>query len=478
MGKINTKNKDQLLRHVKFWKQHEVMLWSEETNNNQEKNLLIFKCNYYKLISITNRKTFEGVVNVKKAIVYSSTGCPYCEKIKTELKTWGVEYEERNVTENPDFFNDLHEQGMFSTPVTFIDGEAFIGYRPNKMKAYLGITEEPKAASPAKQEDEDVFVSVDQKILDEVYDFVTIGGGPAGASAAIYASRSRLKTLVIDKAPAAGTLAITHKIANYPGVRGELTGLELLKQMQLQAKDFGTTFVRTNVLSVDFSDDDVKKLEVPEGTIKAKSVFIAVGAKAPLNKIKGEEEFTGRGVSYCSTCDAAFFQDRVVAVVGDTDEAVHETEALAKFCKEVRLVVSTNQFKGEVDLSGIENKDNVKIYYKHRLKEIQGAKKVDNIIIQDDQRNEQTWNVDGVFLYLAGLKPGTDFLKDAVKRDEEGYVVVDENLRSSVDGVFAGGDARRTPIKQAVISAADGAIAALGADQHVNKRAKMKPQYS
>lgn len=415
-----------------------------------------------------------------KAIVYTSTGCPYCEKIKKDLKNWGIEYEERNVTENPDYFNDLHEKGIFSAPVTFIDGESFIGYRPNKMKEYLGVTEETvqNAAEETQENPEEIFVKVDQAILDEVYDLVTIGGGPAGASAAIYASRGKLKTLVIDKAPAAGTLAITHKIANYPGVRGELTGLELLQQMQLQAKDFGTTFVRTNVLGVDFSDDEIKKLEVPEGTIKAKSVFIAVGAKAPLNKIKGEEEFTGRGVSYCSTCDAAFFQDKRVTVVGDTEEAVHETEALSKFCKEVRLVVPTSQFKGEVDLSGIENKDNVTIYYKHRLKEIQGTNKVEKLIIQDDQKNEQVWEVDGVFLYLAGLKPGTDFLKNAVKRDEEGYVVVDEYLRSSVDGVFAGGDARRTPIKQAVISAADGAIAALGADQHVNKRAKMKPQYS
>ncbi|MBM6616836.1 FAD-dependent oxidoreductase [Bacillus suaedaesalsae] len=414
-------------------------------------------------------------------ILYSSTGCPYCEKMKNEFKEWGFEYEERNVTENPQFFEDLHEQGIFSTPVAFIDGEAFIGYRPNKMKKALGVTGDgaSKATSNTTEVNEEVlFQEPTKEIFEEVYDFVTIGGGPAGASAAVYAARARLKTLIIDKSPTSGTLAITHKIANYPGVPGEVTGQELLQKMHIQAKDFGTTMIRSNVLNVDFSNEDIKLLELPEGTIKAKSVFIAVGAKAPGSKIKGEEEFTGRGVSYCSTCDAAFFKDRTVAVVGDTDEAVHEALALSKFAKEVNLLVPTNKLKGDTSADELKSIENITVLWNHRLKEIQGEKKVERIVVRDAEKNEITWEIDGVFLYLAGLKPGTDFLKDAVERDEEGYVNVDETLRTSVDGVFAGGDARRTPIKQAVISAADGCIAALGADQHVNKRKKMKAQYS
>ena len=416
-------------------------------------------------------------------IIYSSTGCPYCEKMKKEFKEWGYEYEERNVSENPSYFEDLHKEGMFSTPVVYINGEAFIGYRPKKMKKALGITDEMIAANKTdeaseEQTSENFFQEPTKEILDEVYDFVTIGAGPAGASAAVYASRARLKTLIIDKAPASGTLAITHKIANYPGVPEELTGQELLRKMHVQAHNFGTTFVRSNVLSVDFSNEEIKLLELPEGMIKAKSIFIAVGAKAPGSKIKGEEEYTGRGVSYCSTCDAAFFKDRIVGVVGDTEEAVHETQALAKFAIEVMLFVPTNKLKGEAKTDELEKLDNVKIYWNHRLKEIIGDKKVEKLIIRDADKNEGEWPVDGVFLYLAGLKPGTDFLKDSVNRDDEGYVIVDDALRTSVDGVFAGGDARRTLIKQAVISAADGCIAALGADQHVNKRKTMKAQYS
>lgn len=417
-------------------------------------------------------------------IVYSSTGCPYCEKVKDALKDWGFEYEERNASIHKEYFDQLKERKVFGTPATYINGKLVLGFQEKKFKKLLGLTEEaatvventPKAELDEENSDS-IFKSVNEKVLEEVYDFVSIGGGPAGASAAVYAARGKLKTLVIDKAPKGGTLAITHKIANYPGVREELTGLELLIRMQAQAKDFGAEFIRTTVLSVDFSNE-IKEIQVAEGIIKAKSVFIAVGAKAPSSKIKGEEEFTGRGVSYCSTCDAAFYQDQVVAVVGDNEEAIHEAETLAKYCKTVKLLIPTENLKGDVNLSQLEDYKNIEVYRRHRLREITGTDSVEKIVILNDKREEEIWTIDGVFLYLGGLKPGTDFLNDSVIRDEEGYVVVDELLRTSAEGVFAGGDARRTPIKQAVISAADGAIAALSAEQHVNKRSKLRPQYS
>jgi thioredoxin reductase (NADPH) len=423
------------------------------------------------------------IVSVPEIIVYSSTGCPYCEKVKTALTEWGFEYEERNATIHKEYFDQLKERKIFGTPATFINGKLVLGFQERKFKKLLGISEDEPTiitetlnVEKTEESADSIFQSVNKKMLEEVYDFVTIGGGPAGASAAVYASRGKLKTLVIDKAPKAGTLAITHKIANYPGVREELTGLELLTRMQAQAKDFGADFVRSTVLSVDFTDE-IKKIELAEGTVKAKSVFIAVGAKAPSSKIKGEEEFTGRGVSYCSTCDAAFYQDRVVAVVGDNEEALHEAETLAKFCKTVKLLIPTD-LKGDVDLQLLENKANVEVFKRHRLREIIGTDSVAKIMILTDKKEEQVWEVDGVFLYLGGMKPGTDFLKGSVMSDDEGYVMVDDLLRTNIEGVFAGGDARRTPIKQAVISAADGAIAALSAEQHVNKRSKLRPQYS
>jgi len=422
-------------------------------------------------------------VSKHEVIVYSSTGCPYCEKVKSFLKEHGIEFEERNASIHKEYFDQLKERKIYGTPATLINGKLVLGFQEKKLNKLLGLseTEGASVASPPQIDSDEengdaIFQPVNEKVLEDVYDFVTIGGGPAGASAAVYAARGKLKTLVIDKAPKAGTLAITHKIANYPGVREELTGLELLTRMQAQAKDFGAEFVRSTVLSVDFSDE-IKRIEVAEGTIKAKSVFIGVGAKAPSSKIKGEEEFTGRGVSYCSTCDAAFYQDRSVAVVGDNDEAIHEAETLAKYCKTVKLLIPT-ELKGEVDLLSLENNPKIEIYKRYRVREIIGTDSVEKIVILNDKREEEIWTIDGIFLYLGGMKPGTDFLKGTVMRDKEGYVMVDDLLRTNVDGVFAGGDARRTPIKQAVISAADGAIAALSAEQHVNKRSKLRPQYS
>lgn len=436
--------------------------------------------NYY--ITIEKKVVLGGSALSKlEVFVYSSTGCPYCEKVKSFLTENGIEFEERNASIHKEYFDHLQERKIFGTPATFINGKVVLGFQEKKLRKLLGLTDEKKVeveTTKTSENDKDsIFKQVTEDIINEVYDFVIIGAGPAGSSAALYAARGRMKTLVIDKAPKAGTLAITHKIANYPGVREELTGLELLQRMQGQASDFGAEFVRSTVLSVDFTDE-IKKIEVPEGIIKAKSVFIAVGAKSPSNKIKGEEEFTGRGVSYCSTCDAAFYQDRVVAVFADNEEGIYEAENLAKYCSKVKLLMPTDQLKGASDLSSLENKANVEIFKRHRIREIIGEDSVEKITVLTDKREVEEWDVDGVFLYLGGMKPGTDFLKGAVDIDEEGYVVVDENLQTSVEGVFAGGDARRTIIKQAVISAADGAIAALAADQYVNKRKKLMPQYN
>ena len=411
-------------------------------------------------------------------VLYSSTGCPYCAKIKEELKHWGLAYEERNVTEHREYFNDLHTKGLYSVPVTFVDNTPIIGYRPNKMRSVLQITpEQDKQVEAGTTKDNELFVELQSEHLNELYDLVIIGAGPAGSSAAVYAARGKLKTLVLDKAPATGAPAITHKIANYPGVSEEITGLELVERIRRQAKQYGASFVRTQVQSVDFQYPDVKEIHTSRGTIKAKTIFIAVGARGRTSKLQGEEELAGRGVSYCSTCDAAFFQNKTVAVVGDNEEAVSEVATLSRFADKVLFLVPGKKFTGSANSSELEGHPNIEVLWGHRVKEILGDSKIEGLAVQtpDEMKNI---SVDGVFLYVTGNQPATDFLGAEVEMDADGYVVVDSLLNTSVEGVFAGGDARRTPLKQAVIAAADGALVALGADKFVNQRSRLIPQYS
>ena len=313
-----------------------------------------------------------------KIVVYTTTGCNYCAKIKADLKRWGLPYEERNVAENKDYFNDLHEKGIYSTPVTFLDDTPVIGYRPNKMKQMLGITEEQdkgatqESITEEKAEQEALFTELTPAMLEETYDFVCIGSGPAGASAAVYAARGKLKVLVIDKAPAAGALAITHKIANYPGVPEELTGLELVDRIRKQAKDYGATFVRGNVQGLN-AEGDIKEILLPDSKIKAKSIFIAVGARGRTNKLKNEEEFAGRGISYCSTCDAAFFEGREIVVAGDNEEAVSEASSLANFAKKVYFLIPGKKLSGQAHIEDLDGQDNIEVLYNHKIKEILAA---------------------------------------------------------------------------------------------------------
>lgn len=308
----------------------------------------------------------------------------------------------------------------------------------------------------------------------EVFDVAIIGGGPAGASAAIYSARSKLSTIVLDKAPGNGALAITHQIANYPGVEESLTGLELLERMRRQAASFGARFVQTSVQNV-FLDSDEKEIYTNDGILRARSVIIAVGARGRASKLAGEEELLGHGVSYCATCDAAFYQDRVVAVVGDNEEAVHEARVLTEFASNVYLLVPGKTVWG-MDSGELSGAPNLEVRLQTRTMKVLGNPWVTGVLIQPKGEPPVELPVQGAFIYLSGSKPGTDFLMEQVPLDEEGYLQVDDTMATPVPGVFGVGDARRTPVKQAVIAASDGALAAIAAEKYVRGRQRLVQQ--
>jgi len=310
------------------------------------------------------------------------------------------------------------------------------------------------------------------------YDVIIIGGGPAGASAAIYTARGKYRTLVIDKGLTAGALGLTHKIANYPGVPGEVSGAELLQTMRDQARAFGAEFVQDKVLSVDLHSDP-KIIFAGEGTYTARAVVLATGSMGRARGVRGEEEFLGRGVSYCATCDAAFFQGRDVVVAGNNDEAVEEALHLAKFARKVILLVQTPDLRvSEGLVSEVEATPTVEVRYATRLREIMGDGVVHSVRIAPREGGEEILPVAGAFVYLQGSKPITDFLQGELQSTESGCLVVDGQYQTSVPGVFAVGDLLCNHIKQAVVAAADGVIAAMAIDRLLSGRAALRPDWS
>lgn len=306
-----------------------------------------------------------------------------------------------------------------------------------------------------------------------MYDVIIIGGGPAGATAAIYTARANLSTLVLDKAPGAGALALTHKIANYPGVTGEISGKALLDTIREQAKGFGAVFETTSITAVDL-EGETKMVFTPEGMHEAKAVIVATGSKGRNRMLPGEERLLGRGVSTCATCDGAFYQGKEVAVIGDSEEALEEAAALTKFASKIHFIVPRPDLQG---VDGFPELENTVYLPKTRPVEIVGENKVSGVKLKHPSGEEQLLEVDGVFVFLSGSKPGTDFLEGQVPLDEAGFMELDAFMQTTVPGVFGAGEVRRSPVKQAVVAAADGAIAAMAADKFINRRASLIPQY-
>lgn len=306
-------------------------------------------------------------------------------------------------------------------------------------------------------------------------DVVIIGGGPAGCSCALYTSRANLGTVILDKNPAVGALAITHQIANYPGVPTDISGDDLLKLMRNQAVQYGTDYRRAQVFGVDVSGE-WKTVFTPEGTFKGRALVVASGAMGRPASFKGEAEFLGRGVSYCATCDAAFYKDREVAVIGFNKEAVEEAQVLTKFASTVHWLTSNDPKEDDLHAQTLLSENNVKHWSKTRLMQIEGNDAgVTGISIKNRMKEvNQLLPVEGVFVYMSGSKPITDYLGDQIALKEDGGVVVDDFMATTSEGVWAIGDIRNTPFKQAVVAASDGCIAAMAIDRYLNSRKSIR----
>ena len=312
---------------------------------------------------------------------------------------------------------------------------------------------------------------------DNNYDVIIIGGGPGGASAAIYTARADLRTLVIDKGLTAGALGITGKISNYPGVPGPVTGAELVEIMRGQAESFGAEFLTDKVVGIDMKSEP-KMVMAGTGAFYAKAIILATGSMGRTSSVKGEEELLGRGVSYCATCDGAFFRDKTVAVIGNNDEALEETLFLTKFAEKIHLIVPTPDLKArEILASEVQANPKIDIHMGTSLKEISGNGTVQSILVKPRGGADEVLAVSGAFVYLQGGKPITDYLMDQLETKPDGCLVVDAEMQTAVPGLFAIGDLLCSHIKQAVIASADGVIAAVASDKYINGRKKVKQDW-
>ncbi|SEF50325.1 thioredoxin reductase (NADPH) [Caloramator fervidus] len=303
-----------------------------------------------------------------------------------------------------------------------------------------------------------------------VYDIVIIGGGPAGLSAGLYGSRSKLDVLVIEKGVFGGQAATTSELENYPGSIENCTGPALTERMRKQAEEFGTKFVYDEVVDVDFSKD-IKVVKGKEGEYHAKAVIIATGAAPRLAGFKGELEFRGRGVSYCATCDADFFEGLDVAVIGGGDSAITEALYLTKFAESVTVIHRRDTFRAAKYLvEKAMNHPKIKFILNSVVEEAKGEEILEGLVIRNLQTGEiSELPVNGVFVFV-GLDPLTKIFEGKIALDEKGYIPTDDEMRTNVEGVFAAGDVRVKKLRQVVTAAADGAIAAIAAEEYINEK--------
>jgi thioredoxin reductase (NADPH) len=299
----------------------------------------------------------------------------------------------------------------------------------------------------------------------EIYEVIIIGGGPGGLTAGLYTSRARLSTLLIESALIGGQMTTTELIENYPGFPQGVTGDDLSRLMEEQAKKFGMETVTQEVVKVS-SEGDLKVVQTYESTYRCEALIVSTGTEYRKLGVPGEMEFAGKGVSYCATCDGAFFRDSQMVVVGGGDSALTEALFLTKFARELIIIHRRDALRGtKIYQERALAHPKIKFFWNSIVQEIRGDSMVRSIIARNVKTGEiKEVETEGVFLFV-GLVPRTQFLKGVVQMDEEGYILTNEHCETSAKGIFAVGDCRKKLLRQIATAVGDGATAAFAAEK-------------
>lgn len=312
--------------------------------------------------------------------------------------------------------------------------------------------------------------------MSQIYDVIIIGAGPAGLSAGLYAARAKMSTLILEKDKPGGQIVTTDEVANYPGSIHDATGPTLVARMIEQCEEFGAERKKEGVVSVDFSGD-IKLITTETTVYQAKSVIIATGAVPRKMDCPGEKELTGKGVSYCATCDADFFTDLEVFCIGGGDTALEEAMYLTKFARKVTIVHRRDEFRAAKSIvEKVLNHPKIEVIYDAVIEAVKGDGILESAVFKNVKTGE-TWEYtadenDGTFgmFVFVGYLPHSDLFKGIIDLDRIGYIPTDDDMKTNVPGVFAAGDIRVKSLRQVVTATADGAIAAVQAEKYIEEK--------
>ncbi|MBE0698882.1 MAG: FAD-dependent oxidoreductase [Anaerolineaceae bacterium] len=386
-------------------------------------------------------------------VVYSTVWCTDCKRAKKffgEQRIAYVNIDIENDAEAMAFVEQVNHGKRIVPTIIFPDGDVLVEPSNAQLAAKLGLRTRAQR---------------------QVYDVIIIGGGPAGLTSAVYTSREGLDTLVIEKGGMGGQVGGTQRMENFPGFDEGISGAEFSERLTRQAQRFGTEILQANEVARIFSQEPYLCINTEDGTeYGAQAILLATGARYRRLNVPGEEYLLGSSVHFCATCDGAFYKGKKVLVVGGGNSGFEEGVFLTKFASQVDIVEFLPQVKASKVLQDtVATMPNMSVTTNHAILELKGRPRLETVVVQDRATGEtREWNYDGVFVFI-GLSPNSDLVKGLAQTNEQGFVITDPTLMTSLPGLFAAGDVRAGSTKQAAAAAGEGATAALMMREYLRK---------